>query len=105
MTSHIGSRPTREMYESGKEIDCQCARCGSSCEWVDCWNGCEEGYLNNHDLDPLWYHDEYDQPCDVCECRGGWHVCISGDEWCQAHPLTGREAVNRGEIEWFTCGE
>jgi len=28
--THIGPHPTREMYRSGDEIDCQCARCGSS---------------------------------------------------------------------------
>lgn len=101
----IADHPPREMYASGLEIDCQCARCGSSCHWIDCWNGCDDGYLNFYELDPLWYDDDYDQPCDVCQCRGGWQTCLSEPEWCEANPLPGRENVKRGEIEWFTVSE
>ena len=31
----IADHPTPEMYATGQEIDCQCARCGGSCEWKD----------------------------------------------------------------------
>jgi hypothetical protein len=92
----IADHPTAEMYASGLEIDAQCARCGSSCEWVDCWAGCEDGYRSD---------DEYDWPCDECHGRGGWQHCISSAEWCEANPLPGREDVRRGAIEWFTSGE
>lgn len=98
----IADSPSSEMYRSGLEIDCACARCGSSCCWVDCWNGCEDGYLNRFEEDPLWFDDEYDQPCDACQVCGGWNVCCSGEEWCEANPLPGREEIKRGQIEWFT---
>lgn len=101
----IADHPPPEMYASGLEIDCQCARCGASCGWVDCWNDCEDGYLNRHEEDPLWYEDEYDCPCDICSARGGWQVCLSSAEWCEANPLPGREAIPRGKIEWFTVEE
>ena len=101
----IADRPSPEMYALGLEIDCQCARCGSSCFWVDCDNGCEDGYLNLYEQDPLWYEDEYDTPCHVCHARGGWNVCGSGDKWCEANPLPGRENIKSGQIEWFTFGE
>lgn len=99
----IAEQPTPEMYATGLEIDCQCARCGSSCYWVDC-NDCEDGYQNRHDENPLWYDDEYDQPCHICRTRGGWQVCGSGGEWCTANPMRGRENVPNGAIEWFTVG-
>ena len=70
----IGEHPLPEMYRAGLEIDCQCARCGSS---VD------------------------SQPSDYDEAEV-WHRCMSSPEWCEANPLPGRELVKRGEIEWFT---
>jgi hypothetical protein len=105
MIKVIANQPTAEMYATDLEIDCQCARCGSSCEWVDCWAGCEDGYVNRHEEDPLWYDDECDWPCDECHGRGGWQHCISSAEWCEANPLPGREDVRRGAVEWFTVGE
>lgn len=58
-----------------------CARCGSSVAFLDCWQCEGEGY------------------CDVCSGDGGWLVCLSTEEWCNAHPLKGREGVSRGEVE------
>jgi hypothetical protein len=29
-------------------------------------------------------------------------VCGSSPEWCAANPREGREAIQRGEVEWFT---
>jgi hypothetical protein len=100
----IADHPTDEMYATGLEIDCQCARCGSSCYWEDCSNGCEDGYLNRYEEDPLWYDNDYDQLCEICCGRGGWQLCDSGHEWCQANPLPGQEDIRRGAIEWFTIG-
>lgn len=70
----------------GREWDCQCARCGSSCshEWCwDCNGDCECGH------------------CSTCRGHGGWWCCLSSLEWCRAHPIKGRENVPHGEIEWF----
>ena len=47
-------------------------------DWVDCWAGCDEGWVNEYDDDPInfapgeeWY------PCDICKGEGGWLVCGS----------------------------
>ena len=93
MTTHIGDHPTPEMYGEGFEIDCQCARCGSSCSFYRC--ECDDG--------TTWADDESDaEVCDTCLGRGGWHNCMSDSEWCKGNPLPGRENIARGEIEWFT---
>lgn len=103
MPSVIADHPPQDFYQHGLEIDCQCARCGSSAEHHDCWN-CEDGY-SDHDcgedccccLDP-----EPNVTCDVCRGHGSWHSCGSPPEFCEANPLPGRQGVKRGEIEWFT---
>jgi hypothetical protein len=101
----IADVPPREFYKPGHRAKCQCARCGGMCEFIDCWNGCEDGYLNLYEQDPLWYDDEYDTPCDICNATGGWWTCCNGDEWCQANPMKGREGMARGQIEWFLVKE
>lgn len=45
--THIGDHPTPEMYASGLEIGCQCARCGSSVDGGRCEH-CEDGF-DGHD--------------------------------------------------------
>src|SRR5215472_12276763 len=98
--THIGDYPTTEMYAAGLEIDCQCARCGSSVDSERC-DQCEQGGVDVFDDDP----DGFDTDGHVCDnCQGNYvfHTCMSSPEWCQANPLPGREAVERGKIEWFT---
>jgi hypothetical protein len=82
--SVIADYPPRD----GREWDCQCARCGSSCSRVDCWECFGE-------CDP-----ECGQ-CSECRGRGGWWACLSSLEWCRANPIKRRENVAHGEIEWF----
>lgn len=73
----------------------ECPRCGSSTEWVNCWNCGGEGYSHHNCgedscccLDP-----EDNVRCRECGGRGGaWH-CLSSPEWCEANPLPGRAAV------------
>lgn len=87
-------------------IDFQCARCGGSTEFVDCWNcgGC--GEFDEHENDPInCGPGEFFEDCDVCRGKGGWERCLNTEEWCQAHPLPGREGVGRGEIERFEVKE
>lgn len=96
MTRNIGDHPTPEMYATGLEIDCQCARCGSSCYFETCSECGGDGYE---------YGDcevEMVGTCDCCRGYGGWQSCMSSDEWCNAHPLPSSEAIKRGKIEWFT---
>jgi hypothetical protein len=83
----------------GRNWDCQCARCGSSTYSVDCDNCAGEGWIEDDD----WQADEGDGwTCDWCQGSGGYQVCCSSADWCEAHPNVGREDVKRGAIEWFT---
>jgi hypothetical protein len=99
----IADCPTPAMYASGLEIDCQCARCGSSVATERC-ESCEDGF-DGHDcgedccccLDP-----EDNVPCQHCHGTGVWHTCLSSPGWCDANPLPGRGAIERGAIEWYT---
>lgn len=98
----IADQPPPEFYAAGLEIDCQCARCGSSMDFHRCeeWN-CDDGVVDSDD-------DDYElarRPCGTCRGRGGWHRCLSSPEWCEANPLPGREQVRRGKIEWFCVKE
>lgn len=89
----------------GNDWDCQCARCGSSCDYERCeeWD-CQDGYVVG--VDDLDECDEITtRKCDVCNGRGGWNRCLSSREWCEANPLPGREKINRGQIEWFRVAE
>lgn len=92
----IADHPPPEMYQPGVEIDCQCARCGSSVDSERC-EMCEDGFVG---LDG-WDEDEI-QVCESCDGRGVWHRCMSSPEWCDENPIPGREDVQRGKIEWYT---
>lgn len=92
--------------QTGGGWDCQCARCGSTCDWQKC-GACDDG-LSGHDcgedccccLDP-----EPNVPCDICEGHGGWWSCLSSAEWCEKNPLPNHEEIERGKIEWFQVDE
>lgn len=93
----IADFPPDDMHKPRLEIDCQCARCGSSCDRIECHDCGGEGY----------YQEEEDFEtetvvCQTCRGRGGWMWCLSSPEFCSANPVEGREAVERGKIEWFT---
>lgn len=99
----IAARPTPAMYASGLEIDCQCARCGSSVHTERCEH-CEDGF-DGHDCGEdccCCLYPEDNVPCQYCDGTGVWHTCLSSPEWCNGNPLPGREAVERGAIEWYT---
>lgn len=86
----------------GKQYDCQCARCGGSCESVEC-DHCEDGY-SYHDCGEdccMCADPEPNVRCDICRGYGHWLTCLSSKEWCEANPLQGREQIERGQIEWY----
>lgn len=88
----------------GREWDCQCARCGSSIEWEQCGACGGEGITAPGELyeqDPLWYDQDDYEPCHQCNGDASWGICLSSPEWCNSHPIPGREAVERGTIEWY----
>lgn len=96
--SHIGPRPPAD----GDNYECQCARCGSSCDWEAC-DQCEDGY-DDHDCGEdccMCLDKSPNVLCQICNGYEGWWHCLSSPEWCKANPLDGRAAVERGSIEWF----
>lgn len=52
-----------------------CLICGCGMEWERCWNGCDDGYNDLYDEDPLLYDEDDTELCSVCDGRGGWWVC------------------------------
>lgn len=101
--SEISDLPSDAMYSSGMEIDCQCARCGSSIANEDCGE-CDDGF-DGHDCGEdccCCLYPEDNMPCQYCRGTGRHLFCISSAEWCDANPLPGREEIERGKIEWFT---
>ena len=91
-----------EWFDMGEGCgaDCQCARCGSSCAWVDCGNcGGDDEALGSDCIDDLCHGGECIHGdsgfirCDWCRGAGGsWH-CVSPPDWCEANPLLGREHI------------
>jgi hypothetical protein len=85
--------------QDDRDWDCQCARCGSSCDSEGCDDCDNDGFVENED--PDLEGDEDFIPCPYCLGEPVRYRCLSTAEWCQANPMTGREAVSRGQIEWF----
>lgn len=56
-----------------------CRRCGADAEWIECWAGCEDGYYDGFEDDPMWYDEGDYIPCDTCSGRGGWWGCCNLD--------------------------
>jgi hypothetical protein len=100
--THIGPHPLPEMYAPNLDIEASCARCGSSCDWDECGYCHGDGFIDDDDEDP----DESDlvffSQCPSCNAHGGWQTCLASPQFCKTHPLAGREAIQRGEVEWFT---
>lgn len=102
----IANEPPPEIYKLGCEIDCQCARCGSSVYSEHC-DQCEDGF-DGHECGEdccMCRYPEDNVPCQYCDGTGFWRRCMSSPEWCEANPLPGRENISRGLIEWFTVEE
>jgi hypothetical protein len=75
-----------EWFGTPQGEDCQCARCGSSCERVDCENCAGEG---------RWEYDDdfglVERTCEDCAGSGGWWRCVSTRDYCRANPMPGRD--------------
>jgi len=102
----IAAEPPPEMYATGLEIDCQCARCGSSIATESC-EYCEDGY-SGHDCGEdtcCCLYPEDNIRCQHCNGKAVLHQCLSSSAWCERNPLPGREEIERGEIEWFTINQ
>lgn len=77
-----------EFYRVGDHDDCQCARCGSSCTFIDCANCGGEGEIEDSD----WQFEGEYHRCDWCRGSGGWWRCMSSKQYCEANPRPGRES-------------
>lgn len=84
-----------------------CARCGSDVERILC-DECDGDGVSGHDcgedccncLDP-----EPNVQCGRCLGAGGWWHCLATPEWCAAHPLPGRENIERSTAEKYETPE
>jgi hypothetical protein len=43
--------------------------------WVNCWNGCSEGWFDDHEDDSLDADPGDMSTCWECKGEGGWMVC------------------------------
>ena len=43
--------------------------------WVPCWNGCDEGYFDAYEDDPINCDEGDLELCGECKGHGGWKVC------------------------------
>jgi len=69
----IGEDPTPNSWMDAEPV---CTVCGADMEWEDCWNGCDDGYFDLYDEDPINYApDEEYETCDICKGKGGYWVC------------------------------
>lgn len=86
----------------GRDWDCQCARCGSSCDSEGCEECGNDGFVLADDCDD---GDDHYATCPDCSGVPVRYYCLSSHEWCNANPVEGRENVPRGKIEWFVVRE
>ena len=48
---------------------------GDNTAWVNCWNGCDEGWFDDYEEDPIECEPGEISPCRECRGKGGWRVC------------------------------
>lgn len=96
--TYIGEHPN-----DGRYYEAQCARCGSSLDFDDC-EVCNGEGVDGHDCGEdccCCLYPEDNVPCSYCHGYGSYPQCLSSEEWCQAHPLPGREQTPRNTPEWY----
>jgi len=55
--------------------------------YVRCWNGCDEGYFDDYEEDPIECEPGEISTCQECKGKGGWRVC-------------GECNANNPDVEW-----
>ena len=70
---------------------------------MEVWECGGLGFYDSEDEDADL--DDAGDECETCQGYGGWHRCLSSNEWCLSNPLPGRGGVERGQLEWFTVEE
>ena len=89
-----------------EQVEYQCGRCGSSILFETCQSCAGEGWFG-HDCfeDCCCCLDPEDDKCGTCDGEGTIPICLSSAEWCEAHPMPGRENTPRSTPESFTIKE
>jgi hypothetical protein len=73
----------RYIAEQEEDDNVYCAN-GHPCDWEDCTNCGGEGHHDAYEIDPLWYDPGDTEPCDQCDGKGGWWLCL---ERCGGEPV------------------
>lgn len=55
--------------------DTLCTVCGSETFRRRCSYGCDDGYINRFEEDPMWYDVDDCSPCPECDGYGGFWWC------------------------------
>lgn len=91
MTANPETREIRDGIEWYGD-DNQCARCGSSADFRNCFNCGGEGFTEE-DYGDAGMEEMRDVRCEYCNGVGGkWH-CLSSPAHCESHPMAGREQI------------
>lgn len=48
---------------------------GDNVGWVQCYAGCDDGYFDDYEDDPLESDLHVVSVCSECDGHGGWKVC------------------------------
>lgn len=48
---------------------------GDDTGWVQCCQGCDEGYFDEYEQDPMMYDPGDISTCEHCKGKGGFRVC------------------------------
>ncbi len=63
-----------------------CKLCGYECDWQECYAGCDDGYFDGYEEDPLWYDYGELVPCNECGGHGGSYWCDNKE--CKTAEIT-----------------
>jgi hypothetical protein len=48
---------------------------GDNTAWINCWNGCDDGWVDDYEDDPIMCDPGDVSMCLECRGKGGWTVC------------------------------
>lgn len=71
----VGSSALLGAAYRGSDGAMTCALCHAEMEWEECGAGCEDGYFDAYEEDPLFYDPGDLLPCHQCNGQGGSWWC------------------------------
>jgi hypothetical protein len=48
---------------------------GDNTGWMPCWYGCDDGWFDDYEEDPIFFSPGDMSRCPECKGEGGWLVC------------------------------